>query len=213
MDSISSERKSKKSTIDKAKKNLENLKKRLKIVKEQERISPKLLEAEATNRLRHLELLRELSDVEAKIDEQGSIISTISKTDLDRVNNNYSQQLNSELSELQREKTELEKRIRKYSDNLKRTVLKSPVSGIVKSISVNSKGAIVAPGVTVAEIVPEEELIIEANLPLSEIGYVRKGLDTKIRLNTPEGSRFQAINGKVIYVGLIEYLQKMRIII
>ena len=201
LDSINSERKSKKSTIDKAKTNLENLKKRLKIVKEQEEISQKLLEAEATNRLRHLELLRELSDVEAKIDEQGSIIQ-ISKTDLDRVNNNYSQKLNSELSELQREKTELEKRIRKYSDNLKRTVLKSPVSGIVKSISVNSKGAIVAPGVTVAEIVPEEEkLIIEANLPLSEIGYVRKGIDTKIRLNTPEGSRFQAINGKVIYVG------------
>ena len=109
MDSISSERKSKKSTIDKAKKNLENLKKRLKIVKEQEEISQKLLEAEATNRLRHLELLRELSDVEAKIDEQGSIIQ-ISKTDLDRVNNNYSQQLNSELSELQREKNRIRKK-------------------------------------------------------------------------------------------------------
>ena len=66
------------------------------------------------------------------------------------------------------------------------------MSGIVKSISVNSKGAIVAPGVTVAEIVPEEEkLIIEANLPLSEIGYVRKGLDTKIRLNTLRDQDFK----------------------
>ena len=147
-------RKSKKSTIEKAQKNLKNLKKRLKIVKEQESISEKLLEAEATNRLRHLELLRELSDVEAKIDEQMSIIS-ISKTDLDKVNNNYNEQLNMELSELQKERSELtKKRIGRYSDSLKRTVLKSPVSGIVKLISVNSKGAIVAPGVTVAEIVP-----------------------------------------------------------
>ena len=47
-----------------------NLKKRLKIVKEQESISQKLLEAEATNRLRHLEILRELSEVKSKIDEQ-----------------------------------------------------------------------------------------------------------------------------------------------
>ena len=71
-----------------------------------------------------------------------------------------------------------------------RTISKKPSnSGIVKSISVNSKGAIVAPGVTVAEIVPEDEkLIIEANLPLSEIGYMsKKGLEAKIRLNTPEG--------------------------
>ena len=160
-----------------------------------------MLEAEATNRLRHLELLRELSDVEAKIDEQRSIIA-ITKTELDKVNNNYKEQLNSELSELQKEKTELNKRIGKYSDSLRRTVLKSPVSGVVKLISVNSKGAIVSPGVTVAEIVPEDEkLIIEANLPLSEIGYISVGLNAKIRLNTPEGSRFRPIDGKVIFVG------------
>ena len=55
---------------------------------------------------------------------------------------------------------------------------------------------------TVVEIVPEDEkLIVEAKLPLSEIGYISKGLLAKIRLNTPEGSRFQPINGKVIFVG------------
>ena len=55
---------------------------------------------------------------------------------------------------------------------------------------------------TVAEIVPEDEkLIIEANLPLSEIGYISVGLNAKIRLNTPEGSRFRPIDGKVIFVG------------
>ena len=197
----SSERKSKKSNIEKANKNLENLKKRLKIVKEQESISEKLLKAEATNRLRHLELLRELSDVEAKIDEQKSIIM-LSKNELEQLDNNYVEQLNNELSLLKKEKEELNQRIQKYSDSLNRTVLKSPVSGIVKLISVNSKGAIVAPGVTVVEIVPEnEKLIVEARLPLSEIGYIKKGLNAKIRLNTPEGSRFRALNGKVIFVG------------
>ena len=108
LDSIESERKSKRSSIEKAKKNLSNLQKRLEIVKEQESISEELLRAEATNRLRHLELLRELSDVEAKIDEQKSIIS-ISKTDLDKVNNNYNEQLNRELSEHQKERAELQK--------------------------------------------------------------------------------------------------------
>ena len=57
------------------------------------------------------------------------------------------------------------------------------MTGIVKLISVNSKGAIVAPGVTVVEIVPDnEKLIVEAKLPLSEIGYISSGLDAKIRL-------------------------------
>ena len=198
---IDSERKSKVSNIDKSKQNLINLKKRLKIVKEQESISEKLLKAEATNRLRHLELLRELSDVESKIDEQKSLI-LFNENELEKVNNNYEEQLNQELSALKKEKEELNKRIQKYSDSLNRTVLKSPVTGIVKLISVNSKGAIVAPGVTVVEIVPDnEKLIVEAKLPLSEIGYISNGLDAKIRLNTPEGSRFRALEGEVVFVG------------
>ena len=198
---INSEIKSKKASIDKANKNLKNLKKRLKIVKEQEDISQKLLEVEATNRLKHLEILRERQEVEGSIDEQQSIID-LSKNDLEKVKNNYIEELNIELSQYRKEKEELNKRIQKYSDSLNRTVLKSPVSGTVKLVSVNSKGAIVAPGVTVVEIVPEnEKLIIEAKLPLSEIGYVKKNLEAKIRLNTPEGSRFRSIKGKVVFVG------------
>ena len=198
---INSEIKSKKARIDIANKNLKNLKKRLKIVKEQEDISQKLLEVEATNRLKHLEILRERQEVEGSIDEQQSIID-LSKNDLEKVQNNYIEDLNIELSQYRKEKEELNKRIQKYSDSLNRTVLKSPVSGTVKLVSVNSKGAIVAPGVTVVEIVPEnEKLIIEAKLPLSEIGYVKKNLEAKIRLNTPEGSRFRSIKGKVVFVG------------
>ena len=176
------------------KKNIKNIEKRYELVKEKTDISEKLLKAEATNRFKHLELLGELSNLEGQLDEQKSKLETLLL--------NFNQELNSELSQLKKEKSELVKRIKKYSDSLNRTILKSPVSGIVKFISVNSKGAIVAPGVTVVEIVPEDDrLIIEARLPLSEIGYVKNGLNTKIRLNSSEGSRFKPISGKVVFVG------------
>ena len=176
------------------KKNIKNLEERYSLIKEQTLISEELLLAEATNRFKHLELLRELSNVEGQLEEQKNKLETITL--------NFNEQLNIELSQLNKEKSELLKRITKYSDNLSRTILKSPVNGIVKLISVNSKGAIIAPGVTVVEIVPEnEKLIIEAKLPLSEIGFVKNGLNAKIRLNSPEGSRFKPINGKVVFVG------------
>ena len=111
---INSEIKSKRASIEKANKNLKNLKKRLKIVKEQEDISQKLLEVEATNRLKHLEILRERQEVEGSIDEQQSIID-LSKNDLEKVKNNYIEELNIELSQYRKEKEELNKRIQKYS--------------------------------------------------------------------------------------------------
>lgn len=176
------------------KRNIKNLEKRYSLIKEQTLISEELLLAEATNRFQHLELLRELSNIEGQLDEQ--------KNKLETIQLNFSEQLNIEFSEFNKEKSELLKRITKYSDNLNRTVLKSPVSGVIKLISVNSKGAIIAPGVTVVEIVPKnEKLIIEAKLPLSEIGFVKIGLNAKIRLNSPEGSRFKPLNGEVVFVG------------
>ena len=176
------------------KKNIVNLEKRYKLIKEQTLISEKLLKAEATNKFKHLDLLRELSNIEGQLDEK--------KNKLDTLVFNFNKQLNNELSELKKEKSELLKRIKKFSDSLQRTTLISPVGGIIKLISVNSRGAIVAPGVTVVEIVPEDDkLIIEAQLPLSEIGYVKVGMDTKIRLNSSEGSRFKPIRGKVVFVG------------
>ena len=88
-----------------------NLKKRLKIVKEQEDISQKLLEVEATNRLKHLEILRERQEVEGSIDEQQSIID-LSKNDLEKVQNNYIEELNIELSQYRKEKKNLIKGFR-----------------------------------------------------------------------------------------------------
>ena len=50
------------------KKNIKNIEKRFELVKEQTDISEKLLKAEATNRFKHLELLRELSNLEGQLD-------------------------------------------------------------------------------------------------------------------------------------------------
>ena len=58
--------------------------------------------------LRHLEILRELSEVKSKIDEQQSIID-ISKNDLEQLNFSYNEQLNNELFDLKKQKAELKK--------------------------------------------------------------------------------------------------------
>ena len=71
---------------------------------EQTDISEKLLKAEATNRFKHLELLGELSNLEGQLDEQKSKLETLLL--------NFDQELNSELSQLKKEKSELVKELK-----------------------------------------------------------------------------------------------------
>ena len=72
-----SRRKSIESEKKTMRKNITNLKKRYKLVKEQTTISEKLLKAEATNKFKHLELLRELSNIEGQLDEHNELFYEI----------------------------------------------------------------------------------------------------------------------------------------
>ena len=96
---------------------------------------------------------------------------------------------------------ELSQRRIKLRDNLKRTVLRSPVDGVIKSLYHSTIGGIVKPGGTVVDIVPDgDQLLIEAQLPVHEIIYVTLGQTTKVRPLTPDAVSFGQIDGRVVHI-------------
>jgi adhesin transport system membrane fusion protein len=57
---------------------------------------------------------------------------------------------------------------------------------------------VVQPGQTIVEIVPvDDRLVIEAKLPLQDIGYVHEGQSVRVTLNTPDASQFGHIEGVI----------------
>ncbi|MBM3203619.1 HlyD family efflux transporter periplasmic adaptor subunit, partial [Candidatus Woesearchaeota archaeon] len=103
-----------------------------------------------------------------------------------------------ELTEARRSYEELSQRALKYKQARERTVLRSPVKGIVKTLAVAARGEVVQPGQTIIEIVPvDDRLVIEAKLPLQDIGYVHEGQSVRVTLNTPDASQFGHIEGVI----------------
>jgi len=89
----------------------------------------------------------------------------------------------------------------KLRDNLDRTSIKSPVSGVIKSILLDTQGGVVKPGETIVEIVPvNDRLIIEAQLPFYDVGYVKHDQQAKVRLASADASRFPPLKGKVVNI-------------
>jgi len=90
-------------------------------------------------------------------------------------------------------------KLKKLRDNLERTTIKSPVSGVVKNVLLDTKGGVVKPGETIVEIVPiDDKLIIEAQLPFYDVGYVRVGQAAQVRLASADAARFPPLAGQVI---------------
>ena len=79
--------------------------------------------------------------------------------------------------------------------------LKAPVSGVVKSLLVNTEGGVVAATEKVAEIVPEEkEHTMELNVRNQDIGYIQMGQSVSVKFDTYDYQEYGKIQGTVSYI-------------
>lgn len=179
----------------------------LKFLREQIKISAGLLEDGLTSRYKHLGFLKEESKLKSAIEEDSAKQSKArsalaqAKADIKEIRNSYLASVREELQEDRREFDELSQRQRKFADNLSRTIIRSPVDGVVKTLYVVSVGEVVRPGMTIMDIVPAgDKLVIEARLPISDIGYVKDGQKAVVKLASSDSSRFGNIDGKVVNI-------------
>jgi len=69
------------------------------------------------------------------------------------------------------------------ADQVRRTIVRSPVRGTVKNIRVTTVGGIIQPGQDIMEIVPmEDQLLIEARIKPSDVAFLHPGLDAMVKI-------------------------------
>ena len=184
-------------------------------IAEQVDISVNLQKQNFSSRMNHIDLLRQLIDLQTKQQTdtaamkrmKGSIQEAKSRLALVKIV--FLEEAYNELRDAQRSFDILQKRNLKNEDSLQRTIVRSPVDGIVKTLFIFTVGGILKPGGSVAEIVPaEDHLVIEANLPVSDVGYVQLNQEVKLRLASPDAARLGAIDGTVSYISPDSFTQK-----
>lgn len=86
-------------------------------------------------------------------------------------------------------------------DVVNRTIIKAPVSGAIVDLSVFTEGGVVKAGDRLMDIVPDDNpIIVEARLPLSDINYVKPGIEADVQLvGIPRNDRPQ-LRGEIISV-------------
>jgi membrane fusion protein, adhesin transport system len=181
-----------------------NSRKALELISAQVDISDNLMKKELTNRLQHLELLRQQQALRGQLEADQAAMPRIeaalreSQEQLKLIRETFLGEARQEFVEVERSNDELSQRLLKYRYAKERIVLRSPVDGIVKTLAVATSGGVIQPGQTVVEIVPlGVELVIEARLPLQDIGYVHPGQSVRVTLNSPIARDYGHIDGTV----------------
>ncbi|WP_084267213.1 HlyD family efflux transporter periplasmic adaptor subunit [Azohydromonas lata] len=115
--------------------------------------------------------------------------------------NRFRQDASTDLLRVRTELAQLDEQQSGRADVLRRTVLTSPVDGLVKNIRAHTVGGVVAPGAPVLEIVPtSSRLLVEARVKPAEIGFLRTGQSAEFKLSTYDVSVYGALKGHVEHI-------------
>jgi hemolysin D len=107
----------------------------------------------------------------------------------------------SDIQDNERQRQAIQQELAKASDLNAKQVLNAPVSGTVQQLVVTTIGGVVTEAQPLMLIVPRgEKLEAEVDLGNSDIGFVREGQDSEIKIDTFPFTRYGFINAKVIDV-------------
>jgi HlyD family type I secretion membrane fusion protein len=156
---------------------------------------------------RLLQLQRQQADLAGQrgqvTEKMAQITVDTGEIDLQIVNlqNELHSEVLKDLRDVQTKRFDLMERMRAARDVLARTAVLSPDHGHVVSLAVHAPGAVVRPGETLLEIVPQDDqLDVEAHLSPQDIDDVRIGGAARVNLTAYQQYRLPMVTGTVVAV-------------
>ena len=115
--------------------------------------------------------------------------------------NKFRQDASTDLVRVQTDLAQLEEQLAGRADVLRRTVLTSPVRGLVKNIRAATIGGVISPGAPILEIVPlSSRVLIEARIKPKDIGFIRVGQSAEVKLAAYDYTTYGGLKGKIEYI-------------
>lgn len=180
---------------------------KLTLLRDQIRISDKLLKEGLTNQYEHLNLLKEeqslvsaLAETEASL-TRSSAAQSQERSALNAQRSGEREQQHKDLEDTRRQIGEIEERLRKFSDSQRRLQVLAPIEGTVLTLHVVTEGGVLPPGGTLMSLVPDNDpLLIETQLPVGDVGFIRIGQKARIQLLSSGSHGFKPIDGTVAHI-------------
>ena len=142
-----------------------------------------------------------ISDLQGQVERAEAQIAE-TRNQLRNTRDQRVQEASTDAREVDTKLRELEERIRAAQDVSTRREILAPVDGVVINSHFFNAGAVVKPGDTVLEIVPERDrLVAEVKVSPTDIDVVHNGLEAEVRLPAFKQRLVPYLHGHVTFVG------------
>lgn len=106
-----------------------------------------------------------------------------------------------ELNEILAELDEVSASAIALEDRLRRTNVRSPVTGTINRLLVNTVGGVIQPGMDLVEIVPlEDTLVVETKIKPSDIAFLRPNQEAKVKFTAYDFTIYGGLEAKLEHI-------------
>ena len=191
------------------------LRKSLEIVREEAKTMELLVAKRSKSKVDLLQIQKEVAQLDGDLQNTYASIPR-AKYAIEEAQNKIiekSKIFRSEASnELQKVNTEIKKYESKLvsdEDKLSKTVLVSPVDGIVNQININTIGGVVKSGTDLIEIVPQSDiLLIEAKIDPKDIAFINPQQRAIVKITAYDFSIYGGLEGKIVEISADSIVDK-----
>ena len=183
------------------------LKEDYKLIRQEVEITRPLVAKGIVSQVEFLQLSRQASGIKGEMDSVKLSIprtrSTIkeAKNKMAEAKLSFQQDAKEELNKVQAELARIEESSGALEDRVKRTLVRSPVKGIIQRLLVNTVNGVVQPGMDLIEIIPfNDKLLIETKIKPSDIAYLYPGQPAKVKFTAYDFSIYGSLDGKVTWI-------------
>lgn len=174
------------------------------LVLKEKNITEPLFKKGLVSEVEFLQLQRRLSDIKGDLDS--SIVSVPraqaaiaeAKNKLKEVELDFTNKAKKEFNEVSAELGRLRQQKIGIEDRVDRTLVRSPVNGVVSKLYIHTVSGVIKPGENIAEIVPlEDNLIAEVKVKPSDVAFLRQGLPAMVKVTAYDFSIYGGLQGEV----------------
>ncbi|AZO32049.1 MULTISPECIES: HlyD family type I secretion periplasmic adaptor subunit [unclassified Mesorhizobium] len=165
-----------------------------------------LLEKGLTNRSEYTDLLRSTAELVGQAGSlEAQIASSATQTvearqEIERLTTSRVEDAVTELNKARAQVADLEEQINAARSVLVRTTIRAPVDGIIVRSLYNSEGSVIRAGEVAMELLPTNELIVEAKIKPEDIDSIRVGQGANMMFTALNARTTPKVSGKVFYI-------------
>ncbi len=164
----------------------EIFKRSLVLAREELEMTVPLVQKRIVSKVEQLRLEREVNELEGKLKE---------------LVGGFQQKAMELRNEAQAELEGLNELLKGGEDEVRRAVVRSPVTGVVNKLYVSTIGGVIAPGEPIADIVPEDDtLVVEAKVKPSDIAFLHPHQEAILKFTAYDFSIYGGLKGEVINI-------------